>query len=280
MEFLREMLTGIRFIGLGGVWNSLRYPLLRDWLERRFRVPEPSGGWAHPGPLQTAEPLDGGARWRFAHTELEITFLAPDLVRCEWAGGPLPLPYALAGTEWPSVNVQLEQIPDGWLLKSDALRVLVRPDGGLSYRDAAEQILREEQPPRREGGGWVHRAALRPDERLYGLGERAASLNLRGGSYRIWNSDPGGSYQRGDDPLYLCIPVYLGLHQNGSYLVFYENPFDGMFDLGATDPSIAEVRFAGGALRIYFIAGSPAHVLARYTELTGRPPLPPRWALG
>ncbi len=280
MDLLEKALTAVRFIGIDGVCNALPYVLVRHWLEWRFRTPEPSDGWPDPGRLQGVEPSDAGARWRFAHTELEITFLAPDLVRCEWTGGPPPLPYALACTDWPSANAHLHQTRDGWLLQSDSLSVLVDARGGLSFRDAAGRELREEHPAMRERGGWIHRATLRPEERLYGLGERAASLNLRGGVYRMWNRDPGGIYHRGDDPLYLCIPVYLGLHHAGSYLVFYENPFDATFDLGATHPSTAEARLAGGALRTYFIAGPPPRALARYTELTGRPPLAPRWALG
>lgn len=262
------------------MWNALLYALVRDCLEWRFRTAEPSAAWPDPGPLETVEPFDRGAHCRFAHTELEITFMAPDLVRCDWVGGPPPLPYALARTDWPPVKAHVHQTPDGWLVQSDSLAVLVQANGSVSFRDAAGRVLREEQPPTRQGGSWVHRAALRPEERLYGLGERAASLNLRGGVYRMWNRDPSGIYHRGDDPLYICIPVYLGLHHAGSYLIFYENPFDASFDLGATDGSIAEVRLAGGALRTYFIAGSPARALARYTELTGRAPLPPRWALG
>jgi alpha-glucosidase len=36
----------------------------------------------------------------------------------------------------------------------------------------------------------------------------------------------------------------------------------------------------GGPLRYWVIAGSPARVLSAWTALTGRPALPPRWALG
>ena len=42
----------------------------------------------------------------------------------------------------------------------------------------------------------------------------------------------------------------------------------------------ATVRFAGGVLRRYLVAGPVPHLLDRYSELTGRPALPPRWALG
>ncbi|MFB2879388.1 hypothetical protein ACE1CC_21245 [Aerosakkonemataceae cyanobacterium BLCC-F46] len=36
-------------------------------------------------------------------------------------------------------------------------------------------------------------------------------------------------YAPGSDPMYLCIPLYLGWHSLGSYLVFYENSFEALF---------------------------------------------------
>jgi alpha-glucosidase len=280
MDSLEKARQAIRFIGFAGVWNALRYSVTRDRLERRFPRPESSVEWTKPGSLQSVEHTESGARWFFEQTELEITFLAPDLVRCEWAGGDLSQPYALAGVEWRPVATHLHNGCDGWRLESDHLTVLVQVDGSISFYDKKARALREEYPPERRNGTWIHRAALRPEERIYGLGERASSLNLRGGVYRQWNRDPASTYHSGDDPLYLCIPVYLGLHQSGSYIYFHENPMDATFDVGATDPSTLVGRFTGGSLLSYLCAGSPAHALARYTELTGRPSLPPRWVLG
>jgi len=280
MSFLEKTRTAIQFIGVGGVLNALLYGLVRDWLELRFRTTGPTGAWSNPGPLQAVDQTDTGACWSFTHTSLELTFLKPDLIRCEWAGGTPPLPYGLARNEWEPVNFSLSERPDGWQIQSDDLSVLVRGDGGISFRDSRGRVLREEHGPAYERGSWSHRTQLRPEERLYGLGERAAPLNLRGGTYRMWNRDPASTYRPGDDPIYLCIPVYMGKHDDGSYLVFYENPFDATFDLGATDKSSVLVSIGGGNLREYFIAGPPAHALDRYTELTGRPPLPPGWALG
>ncbi|MFX0145472.1 MAG: glycoside hydrolase family 31 protein, partial [Candidatus Hodarchaeota archaeon] len=84
------------------------------------------------------------------------------------------------------------------------------------------------------------------------------------------------SYGPGDDPLYLNIPTYISLHSRGSSLIFYENSFDGTFRV----EDHVEVSFNGGALRYYFMTGTPPQLLERYTELTGRPVLPPRWAFG
>ncbi|MBV8387161.1 MAG: hypothetical protein JO155_10250 [Acidimicrobiia bacterium] len=63
---------------------------------------------------------------------------------------------------------------------------------------------------------------------------------------------------------------------DGSSLVFFENSYRATVDLGTG----GEARFEGGALRYYVIPGPPDLALTRYTELTGRPPMPPRWALG
>jgi hypothetical protein len=116
-------------------------------------------------------------------------------------------------------------------------------------------VLQEELPPRRKNEGWVHQARLQTDERIYGLGERASTLNLRAAkdekqqskTYRMWNYDAAGKYAPGSDPMYLCIPVYLGLHSAGSYLIFYENSFDANFTFG----EIATADFTGGALLYY-----------------------------
>ncbi|WP_413272454.1 hypothetical protein [Floridanema aerugineum] len=48
-------------------------------------------------------------------------------------------------------------------------------------------------------------------------------------TFRMWNYDAAGMYAPGSDPMYLCIPLYLGWHSLGSYLVFYENSFEALF---------------------------------------------------
>jgi alpha-glucosidase len=53
------------------------------------------------------------------------------------------------------------------------------------------------------------------------------------------------------------------------------------FDLTAMDDGVEAVETEDAELRMWIVAGpSPGEVLDRYTALTGRPVLPPRWALG
>lgn len=268
--------AALRTIGVSGIARSVRYAIAKSLIDRRFRPPARTASPEPPGRCQNAEPLVGGARFHFDRGDLEVQYLAGDLVRVTWSPGTLPIPYALAGKVWPRVTAGLREHTGGWVLSGDGLRVEVGHEGILRFIDLSGRVLREDAPPLRRGEEVTLRSALRPEEHLYGLGSRTVPLNLRGGTYRMWNRDPGGAYGPSDDPIYLCIPVYLAVHDDGSYLVFYENCNRGTFTLDEA----AEARFEGGALRYYVIPGPPARALGRYTELTGRPPLPPRWALG
>lgn len=277
-----KALKALKLIGAANALRAVRYALWRDRLDRPFRpLWAQEKGSLPPGQCLAADPLPSGYRFRYHQAQLEVIFLAPDLVRLSWSPGVSPIPYAIARQEWPPVAISPAEKPAGWHLQSQEMALLVGRDGSVRLYDARGALLREELPPKRCGEGWLQQARLFPEEHLYGLGERAAPFNLRGRTYRQWNRDAGGSYTPGDDPLYLCIPVYMGIHLQGSYLVFYENSFDALFSLGdAGAPDLAVAHFAGGALRYYLIPGPPARALERYTELTGRPPLPPRWALG
>jgi alpha-glucosidase len=274
------------------------YSRQRDRLERQANVPQSEESFDKPGKLLKAEPIPKGARFYFEQAEVEVSFLACDLVRVEWFPGIPPIGYAISKQDWQEVETSLEETAEGWTLSSknlgdrvsEALQVIISVDGSLKFRDSTGQTLREELPPQRSGQRWTHQARLRKEEHIYGLGERAAPLNLRlakevtqkgevteqAKTFRMWNYDAAGMYGPGTDPMYICIPLYLGLHSSGSYLIFYENSFEANF----TFEDVATAAFEGGALRYYVTAGSPAQLLERYTELTGRPPLPPRWALG
>src|SRR5258708_1053445 len=96
----------------------------------------------------------------------------------------------------------------------------------------------------------------------------------------MWNSD---TYAYGDDtdPLYVSVPFYIVLRQGRAHGIFLDNTFRTSFDIGRTDPGLLAFGAVDGALDYYSIAGpTPREVVQRYTELTGRTPLPPMWALG
>jgi len=292
MNIFGKIILGLRTAGLANSLRSLRYALYKDRLERRYLDQEPPVQTLRPGSLLDATQIGRGACFRFEHAELEILFLAPDLARLSWSPGRVPLPYAQSGADWPPAEVTLKEADQGWTLESASLHLDVGQEGKVRFLDGQGRILRTDLPPEKAGEGWVQGAELAPEEHIYGLGEQTGPMNRRGTSNRMWNSNPGSSYGPGDDPLYIPLPVYMGLHSAGSYLVFYENSFPAFFefdspfnlggDSGEKQPAAphSRVRIEAGLLRVYFAYGPPRQLLERFTQLTGRAPLPPLWSLG
>lgn len=278
IKSLKKLLNALRFIGLLPTLRTIQYARLRDQINLRHRTDVAAEAVVAPGNqgICNWDPERSLANIRFGHLTLEIAFLNNRIIRVTWQPGKRIPPYAIAKTEWEKTTVHFSEEQDGHIFRTTELIVRAGRDGSLIFQDTLGNLLRHDSAPRFQGEKWQHHSSLQKDEHIYGLGERASTLNLRGRSYRMWNIDPGGSYQPGKDPLYLTIPVYMGLHSNGSYLIFYENSCDGTFDFRDQ----ARIEFSGGALRYYFFSGNPEIILKDFTELTGRPELPPRWALG
>jgi len=180
----------------------------------------------------------------------------------------------------PATGCVLAREGDGWVVRLADVVVAVDQEGTVAFRTEPPggdaRTIRLDRPPRWDGTTWVHRSALDSDAAVLGLGGRSAPLDRRGGTYRLWNSDPGGTYAAGDDPLSLSIPVYLVVADAGVHLAFYDNTHDGTVDVADE----VTVQMVDGPLRYYVFPGTPAQALECYTRLTGRPALPPRWALG
>ena len=220
---------------------------------------------------------------------LRLEVLAPDLLRLRLlpaTAGPAvepPFSYALdPDVQWPPVPFDLAENEAGLLLRTAGLHCRIdRAPCRLSFFDAAGRPLSE------AGDGLGYRGAgvyctrrLVEAEAVYGLGEKAFGLNLRGRRLEMWNTDPQ-CYLPGDDPIHLNIPTLVALREGRAYGFFFDNPGRARFDLGRARPDRLRYEADGGELCVYFFAGPtmPA-VLERYTRLTGRMPLPPRWMLG
>ncbi|MFF2864841.1 glycoside hydrolase family 31 protein [Streptomyces rubiginosohelvolus] len=250
-----------------------------------------------PGAATGAEPGPGGGVVRFARSELRIRVSVGGAVFWAWDGAePLPS-YAVAGdAPAPDERAVLEPGKDGgWQVVAERLTVVVSRTGAVELRTPGGVLLRRELPPRwwePVGGGpvrWVQRSEVPADARFFGLGGRAGGPRLRDGVYRLWNTDPGGRFGPGDDPLYLTMPVQVVVSDAGTHLAFHDNSWAGRVVLregeegagsGHDRPGACEVRMEGGPLRCWVVVGTPARVLQGWTALTGAPALPPSWALG
>lgn len=121
---------------------------------------------------------------------------------------------------------------------------------------------------------------VQKDEKFIGLGEKTGNLNRFGRAYTNWNTDYFG-YGIGDDPLYMSIPFYLGIHEKGVYGIYFDNTHKTVFNFGASTNRFVYFSAEDGDLDYYFIhQPTVAEIISSYTWLTGRMQMPPKWALG
>ncbi|EJD05670.1 alpha-glucosidase [Fomitiporia mediterranea MF3/22] len=115
---------------------------------------------------------------------------------------------------------------------------------------------------------------ISPGELFYGLGERFGAFVRNGQSISIWNQDGGTS----SDQAYKCIPFYIS---NRGYGVFVNHPGEVEVEVGSEKVSRVGFSVADESLEYFLIYGeTPLQMLGRYTQLTGRPALPPAWTFG
>ncbi|MCS6823013.1 MAG: glycoside hydrolase family 31 protein [Cytophagaceae bacterium] len=121
---------------------------------------------------------------------------------------------------------------------------------------------------------------IQSGERFYGLGDKPCDLDLRAKRFELWGKDTY-AFGKDTDPIYKNIPFFFGLHHKIAYGIFFDNSFRSFFDFGMERPNVASFWAQGGEMNFYFIYGpSLIEVAEQYTLLTGKPELPPLWALG
>jgi alpha-glucosidase len=302
---LRELLAVARSLGLQSILNRATYPPRQRLYEACFQ-PGVAGSRSRLGTIRALfrrpaaaedKPLGGLLTCRrdgqtidlmCTNGVLRLDILAEDLVRFRLlpAGrqsAPPPFSYALdPDAEWPPVTFGLEEGANGLTIRTG--RLICRVDKvpcRLSFYDARGRPLSEAAGGlgfRGQGAFCTRRLA--EAEAIYGLGEKAFDLNLRGRTVEMWNTDPE-TFAPGVDPIHLCIPTLIAQRQGRAYGLFFDNPGRARFDLGQTLSEQLRYEADSGELCGYFFGGpGMADVLARYTQLTGRMSLPPRWMLG
>ncbi|MEU3618763.1 TIM-barrel domain-containing protein [Streptomyces sp. NPDC006872] len=296
----RDLVRSMKAVGSAGTAQGLR-TVRSAWRRRRadasglpVRGPERA---RVPGPVQEAEPGPGGGTLRFSRSELRIHVAVNGAVFWGWDGAEPEPSYALAGRcPEPDPRAVLEPDKDGgWRVVAERVTVVVSRHGAIEVCTPGGVMLRRDLPPRwwdpQDGGQarWMQRSEVAADARFFGLGGRASGPRLRDGTYRLWNTDPGHAFDRGDDPLYLTMPVQVVVADAATHLVFHDTSWDGTVMLregeegagsGHDRPGACEVRMDGGPLRRWVIVGTPARVLLAWASLTGAPAVPPVWALG
>ncbi len=113
-------------------------------------------------------------------------------------------------------------------------------------------------------------------ERFFGLGEKTGAFELSGRSFTMYNKDTY-KYTKDTDPIYSAIPFYHVLGGDYQYSIFIDYP--GKMALDLNNPA-QQITIYDYYSRIYIFTGDTKQNLLSYSELTGKPFLPPLYGFG
>lgn len=223
---------------------------------------------------------------------LRVTVLRDSVLRIRYAtDGYFDEDFSYAIDEDANIgynHLEVKEEKDKYVIQTSKLIChVMKQDLRISILDINEQVILQDElgfhweESYEWGGSIVKMSKIAQDaESFYGLGDKATHLNLKGRRLHNWVTDQY-AYAKDQDPLYKAVPFYIGLHSNIAYGVFFDNTFKTYFDFCHERRNITSFWAEGGEMDYYFIYGPQMNdVVVSYTDLTGKPELPPLWALG
>ena len=242
---------------------------------------------SQPAPLPpptSVVPLKNGAEFSNGTATIRVIALTDSTLRVRVArDGNFPEDASWAvPAEVRAKSVPVEPLANGF--ETGALNVAIDPTTlSLTVSDRQGRRIHSDapQPISFDGNRFTLRKAMPVGEQYFGLGDKTGPFNRRGASYVHWNTDAWG-FDRGTDPIYKSIPFTIASGgAGGAYGLFLDNSWRSSFDFGHRDENLLAISADSGPIDYYLIAGPTVpDVVRRYTDLTGKAPLPPRWALG
>lgn len=219
-----------------------------------------------------------------------LEFISPRTVRLRVATTATPPPareeLMLVRPPTRDPSWQSQRIEGGWEFRSAHGTVVLHENPWfVEFRDATGRLLTS---TRVQGGApfcFVRRIAdytrsvqpvlaLAPGEKLIGGGESFGPLDKRGQKLVLSTTDALGVETPSQ---YKPVPFFLS---SRGYGVFFHTSAPLTADLGATHFSQSTISLGDDVADLFVFLGAPKDVLAAYTDLTGRPPLPPLWSFG
>ncbi|MCC6477079.1 DUF4968 domain-containing protein, partial [bacterium] len=240
------------------------------------------------GPVRSVQATGNGVILHFDQpATLELAFWSPSLLRVTLHRQDIEeelLTEAVVATPHEIVELQREETESALTLNTSELtaRILKSPLQ-ITLLDAKGHLLQRDDAGL--GHAWdgnevkTWKESYEP-EKFFGLGLKGGGLDKRGREWQMWNSDIP-AYTNDTDPLYQSVPFYIGLRDSIAYGVFLNNSYRSKFNFRAGNLRYTSFSSEGGALDYFVIAGpSIPAVVRRFSDLTGKMPLPPLWALG
>ncbi|MBV8884783.1 MAG: glycoside hydrolase family 31 protein [Chroococcidiopsidaceae cyanobacterium CP_BM_RX_35] len=252
------------------------------------KLPANHQPWSEIGEVQSIQRDERGVHFECDGPHLIIKVLAPNLIRVQLAPTGEFMPrrswaVTLDDTAWSVVPFEVRETDEVIEIETEQLRVCVhRQPCRIGCFDKAGRAFAQDTD---SGMGWRAGAVaawkqIAANEHFYGCGERTGLLDKLAECKTNWTVD-ALDYGSLTDEMYQAIPFFIALRPEVGYGIFFNTTFWSQFDIGAQKPGVWQMETRGGDLDYYIIYGPrPEQILYTYTQLTGRMPMPPRWALG
>lgn len=116
--------------------------------------------------------------------------------------------------------------------------------------------------------------SLSPGEKIFGCGESVTKLDKRGQKVNLFVTDPQGPET---DQMYKPVPFFMS---NRGYGMFMHTSAPITCDFGNTYVGANKLFMGDEALDLFIFIGEPKDILNEYTEIVGKPSMPPLWSFG
>lgn len=128
----------------------------------------------------------------------------------------------------------------------------------------------------------INIALFDKEDKIYGLGDKAAQLNRRDYEYVSWNTDDPTAHNETYRSLYKSINYLLVNHHGSEYYgLFYPSSYKCIFNLGKYSDRFMYIGSEKGEYDYFLMLGEdPAQITKRYVSLVGNTLFVPRKMLG
>ncbi len=231
--------------------------------------------------------INGGYEFELTNAFARITTYTATSVRVRISKQKLGDDFSFAIDDLTAKNhfIKKDEEAASFIFYTDSLLVEVTKNPfRINFYNRGNQLLNADDSTL--GVSWfgnlvTNYKKLHADEKFIGLGEKTGGINRRGNVFQHWNADVP-AYATNADPLYSTVPFFIGIHNQLTYGIFFDNSHKSYFNFGGgADEELFSYGADDGEMNYYFFGGSSVQqIIKDYTHLTGRTPMPPLWSLG
>ncbi len=147
----------------------------------------------------------------------------------------------------------------------------------VSFLRNGETLLAEEHGYFEQETTRGFRFTLNNREKILGGGQRVLGMDRSGQRMPLYNKAHYG-YTTESSQMYYGLPAVMS---SDKYMIVFDNSASGWLDIGSTERDVLQFEAVGGRTAYIVVAGDNyPDLLENFTAVTGRQPLPPRWAFG